>query len=179
MNWLDLILIIPLTWLGFKGFKKGLIIEVFSLLALLAGIYGGIHFSDFTSSILTDEFNLKSEYMPIIAFGVTFLLIVVGVYYVGKLLEKVVKIVALSMINKILGAAFGLVKGLLFVSLFLILIESINSKVGFIPRQVRHESTLYNPILKLTSILFPMIADMRVWEMIPEIDLPEIPSNGS
>jgi membrane protein required for colicin V production len=49
MNSIDILLIIPLVYAAWKGFKHGLIIEVFTLLALFVGIYVGIHFSDFMS----------------------------------------------------------------------------------------------------------------------------------
>lgn len=168
MNWLDIILVIPIVWLGFKGFKKGIIIEVFSLLALLAGIYGGIHLSEFTTEFLTDDMKIQSEYMPIIAFGVTFILIVVLVYYVGKLLDKVIKMIALNFVNKAFGACFGMVKAILLLSLFLILIESVNRKANFIPRDLKHGSLLYEPILMATSAIFPVIKNGKIFDEIED-----------
>lgn len=168
MNWLDLILIIPVAWLAFKGFKKGLVIEVFSLLALLAGIYGGIHFSDFTTDILVNDFKFKSEYMPVIAFGVTFLLIVVLVYYTGKLLEKVVKMMALNIINKISGAVFGMAKALLFLSLLLVLVDAIDDRVEFLPEEQVQSSLMYEPIKGLCAQIFPMIEDSNIYDRLDE-----------
>ncbi len=52
MNYIDLIIAIPLVWGVFVGFKNGLIIEVASLAALLLGIFGAIHFSDLTANFL-------------------------------------------------------------------------------------------------------------------------------
>ena len=45
MNYLDIIIIIPLIWGAYKGFRKGFIIEIASLIALILGIWGGINFS--------------------------------------------------------------------------------------------------------------------------------------
>ena len=77
MNILDLIILIPLAWSAYKGFSKGLIISVASLLALLLGIYGSIRFSDITSGYLIDHFEFSSQYLPIISFAITFILIAV------------------------------------------------------------------------------------------------------
>lgn len=44
MNFLDLIIILPLIYAAYKGFKHGFIIELFTLLAIIVGIYVGIHF---------------------------------------------------------------------------------------------------------------------------------------
>jgi len=52
MNYLDIILVLPLIIGAWRGFKKGFIIELFTLLALLVGLYAGIHFSDFVAGLL-------------------------------------------------------------------------------------------------------------------------------
>ena len=54
MNYLDIIIAIILFLFGFKGFRKGLVIEVVTLLAFGVGIYGAMHFSDFTANHLQD-----------------------------------------------------------------------------------------------------------------------------
>ena len=67
------------------------------------GIYAGIHFSDFMATILRENVGIESEYLPAIAFTITFLLVGAMVYFAGKLVEKGLKIVALGMVNKIAG----------------------------------------------------------------------------
>ena len=64
MNYLDVIFIVPLIWAGFRGFKKGLIIEVSALIAFGLGIWGGIHFSDFVAELLSD--SIESKYVPLV-----------------------------------------------------------------------------------------------------------------
>ena len=73
MNFLDIILIIPIAFGAWKGFKKGLIIELFTLLALLVGIYSAIHFSDYMVEVVESNFNTQAKYTPIIAFALTFI----------------------------------------------------------------------------------------------------------
>jgi len=166
VNWLDIILIVPVAWLAYKGFKKGLIIEIFSLLALLAGIYGGIHFSDFTTGILTEDFKFTSEFMPVISFGMTFILIVVLVYYVGKLLEKVIKMMALSIVNKISGSLFGILKAFLLLSLLLVLVDAIDHRTHFLPEYQVNNSLMYKPIKGLCAQIFPMIEDSEIYDSL-------------
>ena len=88
MNYLDFILLVPVVIGAWKGFKKGFIIEVFTLLALFAGIYGAIHFTDYIAEILKENLSVESEYMPIIAFLVTFLLVGAMVYFWVKCWKK-------------------------------------------------------------------------------------------
>ena len=51
MVFVDILIIIPLIYAAWKGFKHGIIIEVFTLLALFVGIYAGIHFFDFAGDL--------------------------------------------------------------------------------------------------------------------------------
>ena len=108
MNYIDIFLIVPLIWGAFKGYKKGLIIEVVSLAALGLGIWGGIYFSDYAVNLIVDK--VDDKYITITAFMLTFLVIVLVVYFLGKLLEKIIDIVQLKFINKLAGACFGLLK---------------------------------------------------------------------
>jgi membrane protein required for colicin V production len=45
MNYIDIIIGIVLIVSAISGFRKGLIVEVASLAALILGIWGAIHFS--------------------------------------------------------------------------------------------------------------------------------------
>ena len=100
INLLDLILLIPLLLFAFQGYKKGIIIEVATLLALVLGIYAALFFSDYTANLLTGSFNISKEYLNIIAFIVTFIGVLILVLLLGKLLEKVVNLLLLGFINK-------------------------------------------------------------------------------
>lgn len=151
MNYLDILLFVPLVYGGWRGFKKGLIIELFTLLALFTGIYAGIHFSDMIASILRENLGLSSKYLPIIAFSITFLLVGAMVFFGGKMLESMIKAVALGPINKIAGLLFGAIKLLYILSAILVILESIDEKNDFFPQDLKDGSLLYNPI-KNTSL---------------------------
>ena len=106
MNYLDIIIALPLLWGAYKGFTKGLIIEAASLAALLLGIYGAIKFSGITSDFLVEKCNFSSQYLHIISFAITFILIVIAVHFIARLINKLVKAVALGFVNN-----FGLKNG--------------------------------------------------------------------
>jgi len=146
MNFIDIVLLIPLVYAAWKGFKKGFIIEVFTLLAFFVGIYAGVHFSDYTSSKLTESFDIDSTYLPIVAFTITFLVIGALVFFAGKAIEQVVKITALSPMNKMGGLVFGALKMLLILSVLLSVVESYSEKNELLSKEKRDESVLYKPI---------------------------------
>jgi membrane protein required for colicin V production len=157
MNYLDILLLIPILIGAWRGFKKGFVIEIFTLLALLVGIYAGIHFSDYMATILRDSLGIETEYLPAIAFTVTFLLVGAMVYFLGKLIEKGLKIVALGMVNKIAGLFFGVVKMVFILSAALVILESYDEKGNFIPSNLKSDSLLYEPIKKTSLTVIPAL----------------------
>jgi membrane protein required for colicin V production len=163
MNFIDILIIIPLLIAAWKGFKRGLIIEVFTVLALVVGIYCGIHFSDYTSDLIKTKLDVTSIYLPVVSFAIIFIGIAIGIYFIGKLLEKVVKIVQLSLLNKLGGVFFSLLKTLYFMSTLFLVIESIQERTEFIPRKIQHESLLYDPVSKLSLATIPYIRESKLF----------------
>lgn len=157
MNFVDIIILVPLVYAGWKGFQHGVIIEVFTLLALLVGIYAGIHFSDLTANWLKNSFGFNSPYLPTVAFTLTFLGIGAMVYFAGKMIEQVVKVTNLTPLNKIAGIFFAVLKMSYFVSVFLVLVESYDEKGEFIPEKTKDESLLYKPVFKLSTSTIPAL----------------------
>jgi membrane protein required for colicin V production len=163
MNSIDILLVIPLIYGAWKGFKHGLIIEVFTLLALFVGIYVGIHFSDFTAGLLREHLGLTSKYLPIIAFTITFLAIGAMVFFLGKTIEKLIKITALTPINKFAGVFFSLLKYAYMLSTLLVILESYDEKLSFFPVKVKNESLLYHPILKISTSTIPQLKESSIF----------------
>lgn len=158
MNFLDILLVLPLIYGAWIGFRKGLIIELATLLAFGLGVWGAIHFSDFMAKILMDA-GAESEYLGLIAFTITFLLIGAGVFFAGKALETVVNIAAMKPFNKMAGAVFGVGKFLLVTSVTLVIIESYDQKQEFLPVQAKEKSLLYKPVKTTSLSVIPAIEE--------------------
>jgi len=157
MSYIDLILAIPLIWGVFVGFKNGLIIEIASLAALLLGIFGAIHFSDITADFLVEKLNITTQYINLIAFTVTFVGIVILVHFLAKMVDKLVKAVALGFVNRLLGMVFGLVKYAFIISIILVIINAVNRNVNFIPEEKIENSILYKPLSGFAPGIFPYL----------------------
>ena len=79
MNKIDIILLIILGFGLVRGFMRGLIIEMASLLAIVVGIYGAIHFSFFTASLLDKILPAEKQTLEAVAFGVTLIVLMLSV----------------------------------------------------------------------------------------------------
>ena len=124
MNYIDIILLLPLLYGAYRGFSRGLIIEVATLLGLLLGVYIAIKFSGYTEDFLRDFLNLSSESLSYVALGVTFLIVVVAISLLGKMLTKLIDIISLGMVNKLLGTVLGIAKYFVFLCIALFIIEA-------------------------------------------------------
>ena len=157
MNVIDLIFIIILLWSAYKGFRKGFILQLSTLAALLLGIFGAIKFSDFTATLLIDNFEISNQYIHIIAFALTFIAIVIGVHLIAKLIEKLVQAIALGFINRLLGIVFGVAKVAFIISIILVLVNKANDKYNFMPEENTENSLLYQPLSDFAPMIFPYL----------------------
>lgn len=150
MSELNIILLIPIVYFAYKGFKNGLVVELCSLVALVLGVFVTISFSDVTYALLQENFPNLSTGLSILSYVVTFVVVVVAVRLMGKLITKLVDAVALSFVNKTLGSIFGAFKAVLFLALLSILFESLNSKWQMAPDNYTNNSEVYQ-VVKLTG----------------------------
>jgi len=163
MNFIDILLIVPIVYFAYKGFKNGLIIEVFTLLALLVGIYAGIHFSEGTANLMKEHWGFTSEYLPIIAFTFTMLGVGAMVYFGGKFLEKVVDISGLSIANKLGGLGFAILKALYILSIIIVMVESYDEKGEFMAQETKDASLLYMPVKKVSTTTIPYLKESALF----------------
>lgn len=156
---IDIILGALLLFGLIRGLMKGLFVEVASVVALIAGVYGAIHFSNFAADFLEPRVEWDEKYVNIVAFAITFVIIVVVIALAGKALTKLADFAALGFLNKLLGGVFGALKIGLILSVVLIIFDNMNSTVPFASDEDLEESVLYEPVKSLAPMLFPSILD--------------------
>jgi membrane protein required for colicin V production len=169
MNYFDIIFLIIFLWSAYRGITKGFVVMAASLAALILGIWGAIRFSNFTYVLLSKNFELKTQYLSLIAFALTFVVIVILVHLFGRLIEKLLKAISLNFLNRIAGLFFGIIKTAFILSVILVLINAIDKKLPIIPEEHKSNSLLYEPLSKLVPAIFPYLK----FEQIKKNILPE------
>lgn len=164
VNYIDVVLGVLLLWGTVNGFRRGLVVEVASLLALVLGVWGGIHLSHGVAEFVRTEWGWEGAYIPHVSFAITFVGIVVAVWLVGKLLTQVLKMIALNIFNRIAGAAFGLIKFAILLGVLIQLWNTIDPKGHIWPHEDRNDSLLYPYVETLSTTIFPQLQ-----ELIPEL----------
>jgi membrane protein required for colicin V production len=112
MNWLDVILLIVLGWSIFASFRKGLMREVVGLASVVLAIVLGCWFYGTAAGFLSPYFK-----QPWLANLLGFLIVLGGVLALGAavsfIIGKFLKVTGLSILDHVLGAGFGALRGVL------------------------------------------------------------------
>ncbi len=155
MNLFDIILACFLLFGVINGFRKGLFIAITSLLGLVLGVYGAIHFSHFLADILQSRVSWEPSMIQLVSFAGTFVIILLSLLLLGKALTKIAETIALGTFNKILGAVFGGIKYALIASVVLLVFDQFNHTIKFVDVVKVEESKLYDPVKNFAPKIFP------------------------
>lgn len=157
MNIFDIVIAALLVFAFVRGFMKGFFVEVASLIALVGGVWGAIHFSYFVAGLLEERVSWDENYISLAAFAITFIAIVVAVSMLGKVLTKMADFAALGLINKIMGGVFALLKSVVILSVIFVFFSRINSTIPFVGKETLNNSILYAPVKSIVPSIFPSI----------------------
>ncbi|CAA0197096.1 Probable transmembrane hypothetical protein [Tenacibaculum maritimum] len=157
MNTFDIIIAALLLFGFIRGLMKGLFVEVASLVALVAGVYGAIHFSYFIGDWLKNSVSWNEKYISLAAFAATFVIIILVIALLGKIFTKLADFASLGILNKILGGVFGALKIGLILSVVFIFFGKMNDAIPFVAEENLEESIFYKPVKKIAPIIFPSI----------------------
>ena len=155
MSVIDIVLLALILFGLIRGFMKGLFVEVASLLALILGVYGAIHFSYFAADYLQDKTDWAEKTISLTAFAITFIVIVILVAMAGKVLTKIADFAALGILNKLLGGVFGALKIAFILSVLLNFFNRMNNTLPFVSAETIEESMLYKPVKSIVPTVFP------------------------
>jgi membrane protein required for colicin V production len=152
---IDIPIAIIIIWGAYKGFTKGFIVQMATLIAIIIGIWGAVKFSGFTTEVLFK--NTESNYIPIISFAVTFIIIIIAIHLLARLLDKLIKSIDLNIFNRILGIAFGILKNAFIVSIILLVMNRIDENISFLPEEEKEKSLLYVPLSNFAPTVLPYL----------------------
>ena len=165
MNYLDIIFLLLLLFALINGFRKGLIEEVAGLAALILGIWAAMHFSGVVADFISENLKYNSTYLPILSFVATFVLVLVLVSLAGTLASHLINAVHLGFINRLAGLFFGILKGALILSVFLVVFNKLDEDVHLIPEETKISSRMYEPIRNFAPSIFPFL---DFWDEQPD-----------
>lgn len=120
MNWVDIAIIVYLAVSVLGGLMSGLIRSVLSLVGLVVGIVLASNFYQELAGLLT--FIHSENIANIVAFIIILGIVMIVAGIVGGVLRRILNVIKLGFIDKLGGAAFGLLMGVLSAGAFLALV---------------------------------------------------------
>jgi len=109
---IDIVFLVLMLIAVFRGMKRGLLVAIFSVIACVVGLAAAIKLSAVVADHLRADAHLHSKWLPILAFILVFVLVVLIVRWGANLIEAALDIVLLGWVNKVGGV-------ILYVSLFI------------------------------------------------------------
>ena len=137
---IDLIFSVLLIIAIIKGYQKGLIIALFSIIAFIIGLAAALKLSAVAAVYLKDSVNISAKWLPLLAFVIVFFIVILLVRLGGKLIEKAFQIVLLGWLNRIGGIVLYATLYIIIFSIFLFYAE----KLQLVQSTVIQSSQTYN-----------------------------------
>jgi len=84
--------------------RKGLIVAVFSVLALLTGIAAAVKLSTVVALSMKGAIHISSKWLPVLAFVLVFIIAALVVRWAANLIKEAIDFVLLGWVDKLAGA---------------------------------------------------------------------------
>lgn len=108
-----------------KGYQKGLIIAIFSIIAFIIGLAAALKLSAAVAEYLKNSISVSAKWMPFIAFALVFFAVIVLVRLGAKLIEKSFQAVMLGWLNRIGGIVLYVALYTIILSIFIFYAEKL------------------------------------------------------
>jgi membrane protein required for colicin V production len=160
---IDLVVVVLLVLALIKGWRKGFIVGVFSFLAFIIGLAAAIKLSAIAADYIGASVNISQRWLPVVAFAVVFLAVVLLVRLGAKALEGVVAVAMLGWANKLGGIVLF---ALLYLFVFSILLFYV-TQVHLINEETAQASVTYSylqplgpKVINALGVILPFFKNM-------------------
>ena len=75
-----------------RGWRKGLILALFSLVCGLIGLAAAVKLSAVVATHMKSDLHMSTRWLPVIAFILVFILVIIIISWAGRILEKLIQI---------------------------------------------------------------------------------------
>nr|HID58117.1 CvpA family protein [Desulfobacterales bacterium] len=119
MNVLDITIVAVVGYCFLRGIFRGIVREIASIIAVFVGLYGAYIYYPLLAHGLSEWIGNKS-YANIISFLLIFFFIIVFIAFMARLIKYIFKASFLGWLDHLFGGVFGMIKGILIVSVLTI-----------------------------------------------------------
>ena len=153
MTLLDGIATFFMLYFAWKGFRNGLVKEIFRIIGLVLAAFIAFNYTDKVAAWIKPHLDSPTEYLTYFTFAILFLTALIMVQVTIIYIDKMIHLLMLSIPNRFLGSFFGIIKSSLFVSIILIFLAGF----GIPDKVTKQQSLLYKPLLKVAPVSFDIV----------------------
>ena len=157
MSTFDILLALPLAYGIFQGFRKGLMLEIVSIVALVLGFILALKFLTSAIPVVQDFIGSAHGLLPFITFILVFIFVILGVRALGLLLKKIIDFTPFGTFDNVLGGVLGGLKWCLSISLVLYI--ATMAGIGVSDATIK-ESVIYPFVQKSTPLALDVMGYM-------------------
>ena len=103
---LDLIYVVVIILAVLHGYRRGLVVGLFSLIAVIIGLAAAMKLSIVAGKYIGKVIKISDQWLPVISFAIVFLLAVLLIRLGARAIQKMVEMVMLGWANRIGGILF-------------------------------------------------------------------------
>jgi membrane protein required for colicin V production len=155
---IDIIFTVFIMLFAVRGALRGFLDELLSIASLILGFLGALFFykkgADLIRTKLPEDIRLLPE---MLAFGAVFCIIFVGVKALELLVKDILLRIRLTGVDRVLGVFFGLIEGLVLVTLMLFL---LNIQPFFDTLSIFNESIFVELLMPVITHYFPSMGNL-------------------
>ena len=152
INWLDIVILIPIVYGLGHGLLRGFVREFTSLFILVGGVLAGKFFAPKFAAYLLTAINMPERAALLLAYVLLFVGVALVFTLIARLITTFLRKVDLNWLNRLVGAVLGATAWALIISLLLNFIVFLEPYYPLIKPEAKQQSALYQPTLNLTSI---------------------------
>ena len=127
MNFFDITVIVILGYCLIRGIFRGLVKELSSIIGVFGGFYAAYTYYPILAKPLS-KWIANTGYLNLLSFMIIFCGVFIIISILGIIINYLLKIVFLGWLDRVSGAMFGAVKGILIVSVLLIALTAFLPK---------------------------------------------------
>lgn len=153
MNWLDVLILLPLLIGLVRGLMRGLISEIIAFVVVILGVLGSRFAAPSVSKCLLLWFQWPEGVCDIVAYALIFLAIAILLSIAAKLLTRLLRAIHLGWANRLFGGLFGVLKYGIIVLFAVFVMDKTDEAFHWQENE---------PVVK-TSILYPHAVKVVGW----------------
>lgn len=153
MNIIDLILCLVLLLALWNGWRRGFILQICSLVALVAAIWLAARFGGEAAILL----HIEEAYAEPAGFVVVLVVALLLIALLARIVRKIFHFAGFGLLDTLLGIVVAAVKYLLVTSVIFAAIDRINVDYALIPAETISTSKGYRPVRNLSRQILPFI----------------------